>query len=210
MTDMMDQVVEQMNQLFADTPYANSWVLFHDVLKAWWEVEAQQHLEKLGISRERQLCILGGTNDDVAAHYKGKLVGDTPEFCPLDSNLFSDYEFAMRQNLAYSDILPHDHEEKFLSGTPAQVQDLMERTWAHPGAVTSERIVEDICRFPVAIDKIIAAEGAKVPELDNRRGRCQSKPYEPPRIKLVEELTEAKFRRLDPHQVSPKRSKHCS
>ena len=198
-TDMMDHVVEQMNELFSETPYADSWVLFHDALKAWWEPEAQEHLLKVhGIGAGRQLCIQGGTNDDVAAHYKGKLVGDSPEFCPLDSNLFSDFEFAMRQNIAYSDILPHDHPEKFLCGRAGEVQDLMERTWAHPGAVTSERIVEDICRFPKALDLVLAAKGAKVPELDNRKGRRATKRYEPPHIALVEELTEIKYRRLDP------------
>ena len=37
--------------------------------------------------------------------------------------------------------------------------------------MTSERIVCDIGRWTAAIDAIIKAEGAKVPELDNRRGR---------------------------------------
>ena len=50
----------------------------------------------------------------------------------------------MRQNLAYTYWLPHDHEKKFLASKDTEVQDLMERTWADDGAVTSERIVEDI------------------------------------------------------------------
>ena len=60
---------------------------------------------------------LGGeadTNAAVAKHYLNKLVGDSPEFCPLDSNLFSDFEFAMRQNLAHTYWLPHDHPDKWL------------------------------------------------------------------------------------------------
>ena len=75
----------------------------------------------------------------------------------------------------------------------------------------SERIVEDICRFPTAIDKIIAAKGAKVPELDNRKGRRKTKPYHPPRIELVEELTELKYRRLDPEvgDGPPQRKQRC-
>lgn len=36
---------------------------------------------------------------------------------------------------------------------------------------TNERIVEDILRFRAALDKIIAAQGAYVPELDKRKGR---------------------------------------
>lgn len=197
-TDLMDHVVSQSKEAFADTPYADSFVLFHDALKQWWEPEAQQHLlEKHGIGPTRQLCIQGDTNEAVAAHYRNKLVGDSPELCPLDSNLFSDYEFAMRQNLAYSYWLPHNAEGKFLSGTPSEIQDLMERTWAHDGAVTSERIVEDICRWPAALKAIIEAKGAKVEWLDNRKGRRQSKPYQPPRIEAVEELMKARFERFE-------------
>ena len=202
-TDLMDDIVEQSTAFFADTPYhadgPTPFVLFHDALKQWWEPEAQDHLLKVhGIGPERQLCIQGDTNDAVAAHYRNRLVGDTPEFCPLDNNLFADFEFAMRQNLAYTYWLPHDHPEKFLSGTAPQVQRLMLLTWEHDGAVRSERIVEDICRFPAALDAIIAAQGAKVARLDRRKGRRQSKPYEPPRIPEVEELMLKRFERLDP------------
>ena len=74
----------------------------------------------------------------------------------------------------------------------------MERMWAHDGAVRSERIVEDICRFPAALQAIIEANGAKVEHLDNRQGRRKSKPYQPPRIEAVEELLMARFERFDP------------
>jgi len=154
-----------------------------------------------GIGPSRQLCILGDTNSAVAAHYRNKLVGDSPELCPLDSNLFLDFEFAMCQNLAYTHWLPHNAEGKFLACGAKEVQDLMERTWAHDGAVRDERIVEDICRFPAALEAIIAAKGAKVEHLDNRQGRRRSRKttwYKPPRIEAVEELLKARFERLDP------------
>ena len=68
--------------------------------------------------------------------------------------------------------------------------------------MTSARIVgghvPPRCRLPQAIDLVIAANGAKVEQLDNRKGRCATTPYSFPLIPLVEELTEAKYRRLDP------------
>ena len=201
-TDLMDHVVAESKRLFKDTKYADSFVIYHDALKQWWEPEAQAHLrEQHGIGPERQLCIRGETNDAVAKHYIDRLVGDSPEFCPLDSNLFSDFEFAMKQNLAHTYWLPHDHPDKWLAGTPKEVQRLMEMTWAHDGAVPSERIVEDICRFPAALDAVIAAKGAKVEHLDNRKGRRQSKPYVPPHCAAVEELMKARFERFDPAPV---------
>ena len=173
--------------------------MFHDALKEWWEKDAQEYLLKVhGIGIKRQLCIQGATNDQVAPHYKGRLVGDSPELCPLDSNLFSDFEMAMHQNLAHTHWLSHAHPEKFLMGTPAEVQKTMLRTWKH-SAPTSERIVTDIFRFPLALDAIIEHKGAKVPKLDNRKGRRRShKRYQPPPCPSVDELQRSKFQRLDP------------
>jgi len=75
----------------------------------------------------------------------------------------------MKQHVAITCELPLDDPNRFKLGTPAELSDTMERTWEvcpPPG-----RIVQDISHFPVALDAIIAARGAKVPELDNRRGR---------------------------------------
>ena len=125
----------------------------------------------------------------------GRLVGDTPELCPLDSNLFSDYEYAMAQNVAFTADLEHNYPEKFLLGTPAEVQDTMMRTWAM--CPTCERIVQDILRIPDALKDIIAAHCAKVPERDNRRGRRKTRKYVPPACPEAEARMEAKWRRLD-------------
>ena len=55
-TDLMDHVVSESKRLFADTKYADSFVLFHDALKQWWEPEAQAYLRDVhGIGPERQL-----------------------------------------------------------------------------------------------------------------------------------------------------------
>jgi len=216
-TDLMDHIVAESKRLFEDTKYADSFFVYHDALKQWWEPEAQAHLLKQhGIGSERQLCIRGDTNAAVAKHYLNRLVGDSPEFCPLDSNLFSDFEFAMRQNMAHTYWLPHDHPDKWLACTAKHVQRLMELTWAHDGAVRSERIVEDICRFPAALDAVIAAKGAKVEHLDNRTGRRKSKPYMPPRCAAADELLQARFERFDPTPVMadahlpPKKRGRCA
>ena len=53
-------------------------------------------------------------------------------------------------------------------------------------------------RFPAALDAIIAAKGAKVEHLDNRKGRRKTQQYQPPRIEAVEELLKARYERFDP------------
>jgi len=195
----MDHVAAELIRLFAGTPYSDSFVIFHDALKEWWEKEAQEHLlSKHGIGPSRQMCLQGDSNDEVAKHYVGRLVGDSPELCPLDSNLFSYHEIAMRQNIAHTDILPHDHPEKFLTGTAAMVQKTMLRTWEM--VPTSEQIVRNISRFPAALDAIIAAQGAKVDWLDVRQGRRRPKTkyYRPAPCPAAEALQLVKYQKLDP------------
>ena len=57
-----------------------------------------------------------------------------------------------------------------------------------------------MCHPPHAI---IAANGAKVPHLDNRHGRRESRQYQPPIIEDVEELMQEKFERFDPKPPVP-------
>lgn len=212
-TDEMDHIVAESKRAFADTPYADSFVLFHDALTQWWEKEAQDYLrDELGIGLDRQLHIYdadeeSGADERVAKRYVGKLVGDRPELCPLDSNLFAYYETAMRQNVAHTHILPHTHEEKFLLGTPAEVQRTMLRTWDFDGSrtggkgtPTSADIVRDILRFPLALAAIIEAKGAKVEGANLRSGRRRQRtqPYEYPSCPTAEALTRKKWEDLDP------------
>ena len=103
----------------------------------------------------------------------------------------------MSQNLGHTDTLPHSDPEKFLVGTPAEVQKTMLRSWEQ--APTSERIVQDIMRVPRAIDDIIAHHGAKVPHLDNRKGHRRTvKRHIPPPCPTADEINRLKFRRMDP------------
>ena len=166
-TEMMDHIVATGNTFYADTPFASSWVIFHDALNQWWEPLAQAHLLSLGFPPSRQICAQGSTNQ--GGRYKGKLVGNSPELCPLDSNLFSDLEYSIKQHVALTCHLDVKNTKRFKVGTPDELSKTLRRCWKV--AVTSDRIVCDIKRWPVAIEAIVAARGAKVPELDNRHGR---------------------------------------
>ena len=85
----MDHIIAQENLLFADTPFARSWVIYHDALSSWWSAGAQKHMETRRF-KHRQVMSLDFTN--AGTRYENGLPGDTPEYMPLDSNLFSDLE----------------------------------------------------------------------------------------------------------------------
>lgn len=198
--DWADHLVAEGDRLFADTPFASTWVIYHDALTQWWEKGTQDHLLSLGFPPSRQMCCQGETNKGTKAEpnrYEGKLVGDSPELDPCDSNLFSDFEVSMAQHVAATCELAADDPKRFKVGTPEELSRTMERVWQV--CPSSERIVQDIMRFPKALKRIIEAKGAKVPELDNRRGRRKSRP-----VTLHSDCDgaiaqrEAKFARIDP------------
>ena len=76
--------------------------------------------------------------------------------------------------------LDKDDPNKFKMGTPDEVSRSMDRTWeVFP---TLERVVQDIRRFPVALQRIKDVKGAVVPEMNNRKGRRRPTvrlPYHP-------------------------------
>ena len=89
---LIDWAIDEGNRLFAGTPHANTWVIYHDALSQWWEKGeggAQEYLASRGFEH-RQWRARGATNDEIADNYKDKLMGDSPELMPLDSSLFGD------------------------------------------------------------------------------------------------------------------------
>ena len=112
---------------------------------------------------------MGHTND--GTRYEGSLPGDTPEYMPLDSNLFGDLETAVRWNVAGTRMLPRHHPDKFDLTTPASAWDAVCRTWDH--APTPVRIVQDIQRVFVAIDQVVKAGGIAVDFDELRKDRRQ-------------------------------------
>ena len=117
----------------------------------------------------RQIKGLGHTNSLINKRYRNKLPGDTPEYMPLDSNLFSDLECCVRWNVAGTRFLPRDHPDKFSLATPHKAWSTLTRTWEH--APSSERIVHDIMRVFISIDQVVEHEGEAVDFAVLRHGR---------------------------------------
>ncbi len=166
--ELIDHVIDEGNRLFADTAYANTWMIYHDALPQWWEKGAQHHIRSRGFA-ERQWKARGDTNDKVAAHYRGKLMGDSPELMPLDSSLFSD----LIEKVAWLVVATAkmEGEDKFSMATPDEAWRTMVAAW---DLVPAERILADMSRFTTALDAIIAANGAYVSDADLRNGHRQA------------------------------------
>ena len=169
-TDLMQHIFDEGDRVFEDTPYRRGgpspyWI-YHDALSSWWSKAAQEYARRKGFLN-RQVRGLGFTNED--NRYAGKLPGDTPEYMPLDSNLFSDLETMVRWNVAGTFELPKDHPDKFELSTPKKAWEAIERTWEY--APTPDRIVEDINRVFDAIEQVVKARGKAVDFDVLRHGR---------------------------------------
>jgi hypothetical protein len=106
-------------------------------------------------------------------------VGNKPEYMPLDCHLFFDVRDSNDRNITLTSSKPMGPKEdpckfgRYGAGTPKHLGDSLRLTWAqHP---SSERIVEDICRLPAAIDATIAHKGCHVPEEAFHKKGCSRK-----------------------------------
>lgn len=168
--------------MYEGTPQHNTFIIFHDGLKQWWEKGAQEHMSTLGF-RNRQLRCLEDSNRGTI--YEEKLVGNSPEICRgLDSHGFADLEAAVIHFTTLTSIYDINDNRAFRMGTPTQVWSTLIRCW--DVAPRSERIVEDISKFKFVLEKIIAANGcvlrdealrsgARYVRADNK-GDCKHKP----------------------------------
>jgi len=43
----MDHIIAEGNCIFADTDRKDTWMIYHDHLKIWWEKESQEYLKSL-------------------------------------------------------------------------------------------------------------------------------------------------------------------
>ena len=123
--DVMNHVVIESLKMYESTPEFNTFIIFHDGLKQWWEKEAQDHLESIGF-RHRQLRCLGDINKGTI--YESKLVGNSPEMCRgLDLHGFADLEASVLHHTALTAIYDINDQKAFRMETPTQVWSTLTR-----------------------------------------------------------------------------------
>jgi hypothetical protein len=171
-TDLMDHIVAESTKIYAGTDMEDKFLIFHDGLTQWWEVQAQAYLDAKGF-KNRQLCCIGDTN--IGTRYYQKVVGDSPELCrALDSFGFADLMRCVNTHVALTSVYAVDDVRRFKMGTPAEVWYTLTRCWEIEP--TSARIIEDIKALPRVLDVLIENKGAVVqdPEDENENVHAQS------------------------------------
>jgi hypothetical protein len=70
-TEIILHVILESTKIYANTPFADTFLIFHDGLSAWWESEAQQFIADQGF-KDRQLRCVG------EPHCHGSLIQCAP------------------------------------------------------------------------------------------------------------------------------------
>ena len=98
---------------------------------------------------------------------------DTASPCAPDFHLFEDWDFSVDQNILNTSSLPVGDPRRYDDGTQHELSRAMRRTWAtNP---SGERIVEDMTRYPLVIDKIVECKGGIVPDCKAQHAGCSKR-----------------------------------
>lgn len=182
---MMDHVISEGMRIYKGTRRENTWLIYHDHLKIWWEKESQAYLKSLPCPIEgnpsrtwydRQIKISGEMNNSkVSKSYQNCLPGDSPELMPLDCHLFADVQEGAAKNVAltfhiHGDAHP-DAALKYSFVTPHKVFDSLQRT-IDAGCPSPTRIAEDIYRiWEETLHRIVDAKGTYIEDVANKATR---------------------------------------
>lgn len=124
---------------------------------------------------------------------KDSLPGDSPELMPLDSHLFADIKEGVAKNVAFSFFFDDDDPDKYSLRTPTHVFDAIQRTIA-TGCPSTERIIQDIMKLPLALQRIVEADGCYIDDETTRSGvRRETRTDTERRLRLVDPAVQAKF-----------------
>jgi hypothetical protein len=175
---LMDHIISEGTRIFSGTKRADTWMIYHDHLKIWWEKQSQDYLKSLpcpieGWWHDRQIFICGKTNNAlvVSKSYNNCLPGDNPELMPLDCHLFADLQEGAAKNVALTYHISKDDKDfadKYSFATPHQVFSALQRT-IQSGCPSEKRIEEDMfCIFNETLDQIIVAEGIYIEDTSKK------------------------------------------
>ena len=105
--------------------------------------------------------------------------------------------------LVYTSGNADDHEENYRLRTARDVRKTMKRVWKW--SPSSERIVQDIAKWPAHLQLVVDAKGAKVPA--KKRGkRVRTLEFKsPPDCPQTEVQLQRGFEQLDPRTLPPKK-----
>jgi len=175
---MVDWVVEQGTEMFKGTTAESSWAINGDGLSQWWDATTQEYMKET-YPNEFKRQIRNADTDKVPKRYRGSLVGNSPEWMPLDSNLFADLERLIIIHRALTYMYSIADPRRFSIGTPKQCESAVSRAWQ---MVPEGRIIRDCDRWAEAYQVVYDNKGKVVRGWGRRSGRRAQRDREQPEM----------------------------
>ena len=165
-TELIDFMFYHTKKCFQGTLYEKKFYFYHDALAQMCEKEAREYMSQKGILSHWVLP-MNDLNKDT--FWDGRPTGNSPEFNPLDRNLFRDLHCAVRQQVAVTSTLPRGDPKKYSLGSIKDLEKVYEHTWIH--YPSHDRICRDFNRVPQVLRVIYEHDGTAVRGIGQRPGR---------------------------------------
>ena len=123
-TDLITHMVVESRKVYAGTPYAESWMFFHDALSLMTCGTTLKWMEEMGYLKHWFLPTMGCNAGSTYARFP---TGNSPELCCLDCHLNNDVKLCMQRHMVYTLLLPKDDVRKFTGSTPNNLFYALER-----------------------------------------------------------------------------------
>ena len=148
-TDIIDYIFNETKKVFVGTKYEDNFLIYHDALSQLGEKEAYEYIISKGYDKHWLSPLLGINAGTTWAH---RPTGNSPEFMPLDRNLFRDFHCTVEAMIAATCAQPKDAEEKYSSNSVKNLEKVYIDAWEVAPSV--ERIIED-CSKVTKVYKLI-------------------------------------------------------
>jgi len=177
--DYIDHMMTESEKIMKGTIHENTWMVYHDALALMTSKSTKDWMAEKGYLKR---WILPSENlydhlpSAVAKSYKGKPIGNSPEYMPLDTHLNQDIHASHDHHVVLTHDAPDDNIKKFSGSTPKRLTSSYIRL-THPetGVVPiSNRIMEDINRVLLSMERVRQARGCLIDE-NCRNGRRHEK-----------------------------------
>jgi hypothetical protein len=180
---MIDHMIKVTDANYANDGGGKYWI-YHDALSQITDSECVKYIESKNLLHRFIKPELGCNSGTI---YANRLVGNSPEFNPLDCSLFADLTYILTLHLCLTHAMDDGDIRKFTYTCPDKIEHAVDRLWStnilpsclHEGQPSpppqqfpsSDRILTDIKKIPISMMLIIEAKGTMLLGIGNRSGK---------------------------------------
>ena len=161
-------------RVMTGTKHESDWYFYHDALNLMTAKETRRWMEGREINgsncAKKWLVPINGCNG--GTKYENRMVGNSPEFMPMDMSLNWDVKSSHNFHCAITSDLDEEDERKFSMKTPKMIARGIKRLFEYhlpaEGVPCSSRIIHDCDQALRAMKIVCDHRGAIIPGLANR------------------------------------------